>query len=1125
MQVVKRNGKKEPIDYNKIYEMVSLCCSGLENVSASDIIMSARIQFSDNITTENIQQLLIKAAAELISDQSPDYSLVAGRLLNTDLRKKVYNKYVPSSLLSIIEHNIKNKYYTEDILKYYTYEQIELLEKYINHEIDESYTYSSMQVWLDKYLVRNRYTNQYVETPQVALMLISMMGFAKYKKNRNKYIISFYKNLSSGKISLPTPIMAGIRTTLKQASSCVVGTTDDSLNSINSLANTVVKYASQNAGLGIEVGRIRAEGQPVRGGLATTTGLIPFIKYLRSALKSCSQGGLRSSSATLTLPVWHKQIQEVMVLKNDKGTPDTRVRDLDYSIGWNKYLIRRAINHQPISLFSPETVPGLYESFFYKDDEKFIELYEIAENNKLINKTVIEDGWVLLSSFLTERYETGRLYSFFADEVNRRSQFKKIVVQSNLCVTGDQRVVSNKGLLTVRELFESGEPLTLFDNEKPVSSTPMTLIEKDADVYKISLNNGLTHTITSYHKVLTDNGMIECKDLKIGDRIKFQTEKGLFGNNHMPKEAFLLGLYQADGTQNKDIVHIDLWENDFDLVEEVESNFEYLCKIYNTQINLLGREYNIPKFKDCIVNNSNVKKKRLSSKAFKKALNFEKGYVPQWIWESNEETQWQYVRGLYYADGTASIGRCNGLPLHLSITNTNKKFLEELQLLLLNLGINCSVSLFSEAGYKKLPNGVGGKKEYFCKDAYRLVCENKTDAKIFETNTKFLSRKNILLEDKEYRDNSKKYSRIKSIEYVGKEDVYCCTVDSEEHLWMCNGVITSNCQEITLPTEPITSPQTEDGLVSLCILAAVNLSHYTKQSDLEEPCDLLVRFLNELIDLQEYPIAAAKTATERYRPLGIGIIGLAHSLAKRDLYIPENKPAMYDFINEVGESLYYYSLKSTIEVAKETGACPGYKELTYSDGILNIDTYCKTVDEFAPYQYKLNWNNLREDLKNYGVKNAQLLACMPSEQSSIISNSTAGIDPVIDTITVTLNNGVNAARLSPDYTKLKDKYKKAYDFTPEDNIELIIKPMAVLQKYICQSISLNNYFDPKHFNDKKVKMEELLKIFLNASKYGIKTLYYSRTNVQSTNLEKSTSEPENNTIEETIESSCESCAI
>lgn len=290
MQVVKRNGKKENIDYNKIYEMVQLCCSDIENVSPSDLIMRAKIQFSDGIKTEDIQTLLIKAASEMVSDSTPNYSLVAGRLLNTDLRKKVYNKYIPNSLLSVIEDNIKNKYYTEDILKHYTYEQIELLNKYIDHSIDESYPYSSMQVWMDKYLVRNRYSGKYVETPQIALMLISMLGFAKYKKNRNKFVVSFYKNLSSGKISLPTPIMAGVRTPLKQASSCVVATTDDSLNSLNSLANTIVKYASQNAGLGIEVGRVRAEGQPVRGGLATTTGLIPFIKYLRSALKSCSQG-------------------------------------------------------------------------------------------------------------------------------------------------------------------------------------------------------------------------------------------------------------------------------------------------------------------------------------------------------------------------------------------------------------------------------------------------------------------------------------------------------------------------------------------------------------------------------------------------------------------------------------------------------------------------------------------------------------------------------------------------------------------------------------------------------------------------------------------------------------------
>lgn len=286
--------------------------------------------------------------------------------------------------------------------------------------------------------------------------------------------------------------------------------------------------------------------------------------------------------------------------------------------------------------------------------------------------------------------------------------------------------------------------------------------------------------------------------------------------------------------------------------------------------------------------------------------------------------------------------------------------------------------------------------------------------------------------------------------------------------------------------------------------------------------DLLVRFLNELIDSQEYPVPAAKTATELYRPLGIGVIGYAHALAKRNLYSPENKEKLYEFTNEVGEALYYYSLKATTNLAKEIGSCPGYSGLMYSDGVLNIDTYEKSIDEFAKYTYKLDWSSLRKDVKKYGVRNSQLLALMPSEQSSVISNSTPGVDPVLNTISVTLNNGVNAVRVSPDYSKLKNAYKTAYTYTIDDNIDLIIKPMAILQKYVCQSISMNNYFDLSLHTSGKVEMEDLLRIFISASKYGIKTMYYSRTNVKSEDLNKSHVVDPTPIIEE---AHCESCAI
>lgn len=1090
MKVKKRDGVYQDYTPDKIYEMVKFCCEGLD-ASPSDIIMAAKLKIVDGITTKMIHQIIIQACVELITEDEPDYSLAAGRLAMVELHKEIFGGLDKFPHLSdLIKQNVQIKLYTHELLDNYTEDELEFLNSKLVHDADFDYHYAAVTLWQSKYLVKNRATGVIVETPQYANMIIAMVGFIAYPKSeRLDYVVRMYNALKDSLVSLPTPIMSGLRTPLKQFSSCVLLSVGDSLDSICAASNNIVKYSSQRAGLGVDISRIRAVNSPIKNGLAKTTGLFGFIRMLVNSMKSCSQGGVRDASSTIFLPAFHKEIESFMVLKNNEGNETNRIRNSDYAVVWNDYLLNRCLNQQDVSLFCPNDVPEVFELYYSSNIEGFARAYEEAESNNAIHRQTIK-GLDLLLLFIIERQKTNRLYAMFVDEANIHTPFKDSIRQSNLCVTGDQRVVSDRGLLTAQELYEQGGELTLFDNVEPVQASAMQLVEQNVDVFKVTLNNGMTHTITAYHKVKTDSGMKRCDELSIGEKVAFQNKKGLFGSLDMQDEAFLLGLYQADGTQYKDLIHICLWENDFDLIEEVEEKFTRICNKYETQHSATGRIYDIPKFREDYIAFGNSRKKSLISKALKKSLNFEKGYIPQWVWESNEATQWEYVRGLYYADGTVRTGNLGNNPLYLSITNINHDFLLELQLLLANLGINTSLSIAVEAREHLLPDGKGGKKLYQCQTSYRLVTGNKSDGLRFEEHTKFLSRKNVVLEDREYRDNTKKFSRIKSIEYVGKEDVYCCIVDSKSHTWICNGFITSNCLEILQPTVPDSSPQDSDGLISLCTLAAVNVGKIKKQSDFKEPMSLLVRFLDEVLTYQNYPVESARKATDLFRTLGIGIINLAYYLAKHDLYNPNNLSLMRHKMNEMGEAMYYYALEATIELAKEKGKCEGYDRLKYADGKLLIDNYNRNIDELAPYEMQLDWDIIREAQSQYGVRNATLLAMFPAENSAIISNSTNGIEPVRNLVVIKENKGTNSKQVVPEIKKLKKRYKIARTLTNREFIDIQLVNMGILQKYVCQGISTNTYINAKHYPEDNIDVNDLIEQFVTAKNLGLKTIYY-----------------------------------
>lgn len=435
IRVTKRDGRLEPLDLKKFHKVVAWACEGLTGVSASEIEIKSQVQFYDKIKSTDIQETLIKASAELITEDTPNYQYVASRLINYNLRKEIYGNPDPISLFDHYEHVVESGYYTKELRSDYTREDFEWLNAELDHSRDFNIAYAGMEQFRGKYLVKNRVTGQYYETPQMAYMLIAMCLFRNYpKETRLRWVRDFYDTTSTFEISLPTPIMAGLRTPQKQFSSCVLIETDDSLDSINATASAIVKYVSQKAGIGIGAGRIRAIGSPIRNGDAAHTGVIPFYKLFQSAVKSCSQGGVRGGAATLHYPVWHLEVEDLLVLKNNKGVEENRVRHMDYSVQFNKVMYERLLTGGNITLFSPSDVPGLYDAFFV-DNDRFRALYEQYEADSSIRKRSVS-AIDLFSAFLQERKDTGRIYLMNVDHANDHGSFIKEVApikMSNLC--------------------------------------------------------------------------------------------------------------------------------------------------------------------------------------------------------------------------------------------------------------------------------------------------------------------------------------------------------------------------------------------------------------------------------------------------------------------------------------------------------------------------------------------------------------------------------------------------------------------------------------------------------------------------------------------------------------------
>ncbi|MGE6244987.1 MULTISPECIES: class 1a ribonucleoside-diphosphate reductase subunit alpha [Psychrobacter] len=730
IQVTKRDGRLEPIDLDKIHKVIAWAADGLENVSVSQVELKSHIQFYEGIKTRDIHETIIKSAADLISETTPDYQYLAARLAIFHLRKIAYNKFTPPHLYDHVKTLTDAGKYDQHILADYSRAEFDELEEYLDHWRDMNLAYAAVEQMAGKYLVQDRVSKTVYESPQFLYMLVGMCLFSQYdKSDRLDFVKRFYDATSEFKISLPTPIMSGVRTPSRQFSSCVLIECGDSLDSINATTSAIVRYVSQRAGIGINAGRIRALGSPIRGGEAQHTGCIPFYKLFQTAVKCCSQGGVRGGAATLFYPLWHLEVESLLVLKNNRGVEDNRVRHMDYGVQLNKTMYTRLIKGQDISLFSPGDTPGLYDAFF-EDQDKFEELYTKYENDPNVRSRQIPAA-DLFSLMMQERASTGRIYIQNVDHCNTHSPFDATVApirQSNLCM------------------------------------------------------------------------------------------------------------------------------------------------------------------------------------------------------------------------------------------------------------------------------------------------------------------------------------------------------------------------EIALPTKPLDNINDEEGEIALCTLSAVNLGKVENVSDIEEPAELIVRALDALLDYQDYPVKAAQNGSMRRRTLGVGVINYAYYLAKNGARYSDD--SALGLTHQTFEALQFYLLKASNKLAKEQGACPAFNETTYSQGILPIDTYKADLDKICQEPLHLDWETLRGEITEHGLRNSTLTALMPSETSSQIANATNGIEPPRGLVSIKASKDGILKQVVPEIDKLKDQYELLWQMPNNDGY---LKLVAIMQKFVDQSISANTNYDPVRYAGGRVPMKILLKDLLNAYKMGVKTLYYHNT--------------------------------
>lgn len=944
IKVEKRDGRLENYNVEKIHKVLGWATEGLDNVSISDIEMNAKLNLSDKVSTEKIHKSLIKAADNLTTLENSDYQYVAARLLSYWLRKNVWGSSEPPRLYDIINKNISIGVYDSYITEHYSESEIHKIGKLIKHDRDDTLTYAGIQQFLDKYLIKDRGTGKVYETPQFAYMLIAMCFFAKYpREKRFEYVKKAYNYFSTYKINLPTPIIAGVRSKIRQFASCTLFDCGDSLDSIFATVSAVGKYSAKRAGIGLNVGRIRPINSFIRQNEVIHTGVLPFTKIFESTVKSTSQNGIRGASATVYYPFWNAEVLDVIQLKNNAGTDENRIRKMDYCIQFTKLFYDRLIKNQEITLFSPNECPELYDNFGLPNFEELYLKREADTNIRIKHKIKAIE---LMEILARERFETGRIYVMNIDTANYHNPFSDRVTMSNLCVSGDTLLLTSDGYHTISEL--NGKNVEVW-NGKQFSKTTVVKTGVGKKLFRVYLSDNSYLDCTGYHKWYTVDSYSKQRDgkytekrtleLNIGDKL-IKLETPVIDTGLDFKYPYTHGFFCADGTyenKEKNKARISLYGSKIELLNfldvKTDRGYDSFGRYNVTLPNDISEKYFVPI-------NYSVKSKIL------------------------------WLSGFLDGDGAVVLSDNN---YSIQAASINLDFLREIKLMLQTLGVQSKISDCQAAGTRLMPDGMGGQKEYICKKTYRILISSVGLSKLIDLGLDCHRLK--LLAKKPQRAASHFVTVVSVNEIDGVHDTYCVS-EPYEHKAVFNGIITGNCTEIIHPTKPISSLDDKEGEIGTCILSAINLVE-TKKNEIPDVCDVIVRMLDELIDYQEYAVYAAEKFTKERRSLGIGMTNLASLFAQNKLEY--GSEGSLKLLHSYVEHIQYYLLVASNNLAKERGTCAKYQDTKYSNGWLPIDTYCKEVDNIVGKELELNWEELRNNIKEYGLLHSSLTAQMPCE--------------------------------------------------------------------------------------------------------------------------------------------------
>ena len=987
--VLTDTGERKPLDEMRLKTIVAEAVEGLSGVDSQILYHDAVRNLFDGVPEKDVSAVFIMAARVMI-EKDPNYSFVAARLLQDSLRREalsflneseseatltemqhLYSTYLEKTLLRAVELELIDP----ELLRY----DLTQLGAALQAKRDQQFTYLGLQTLYDRYFIHHGNTR--FELPQIFFMRVAM-GLAINEAHREERAIEFYNLLSSFDFMSSTPTLFNSGTLRPQLSSCYLTTLSDDLEGIYNGIKDNALLSKFAGGLGNDWTQVRGLGAHIKGTNGQSQGVVPFLKVANDTAVAVNQGGKRKGAVCAYLETWHIDIEEFLELRKNTGDERRRTHDMNTANWIPDLFMKRVAEEQEWTLFSPDETPDLHDLYGKAFEAKYVEYEAKAARGEMkLSKTLAAiDLWRKMLGML---FETGHPWITFKDPCNIRysNQHVGVVHSSNLCcITADQRVVTDKGILTVKELYELKCQNKVVGLEGIYNASEMLLPRPDAPIVEIQTREGYSHKVTPDHKVwVKDKGWVEAQDLRQNDKLLTQQLEGLWGQEHNPELSYSMGLIAGDGTFSNKTVHIDVWEHDFHFIESIEAKVHTLLAA-NTVLNTTST--NTPTF----AFNHKHKRARLSSAPLFRLLETEglnlqnKTRVPELIWKGSRETVAEYLRGLYQADGHIQTGDSITT---LVLASKNLAFIKELQIIWANFGVKTSINKMRDRSLQDLPDGKGGTKKYWSQPLYRLLITSIQGCQIAEEIVHLGDYKKSAACER-YKANLKKtgyqqklYAHFTELTPLPNEDAYCLRVDSETHAWTVNGLVTKNT-EIMLHTNA--------DEISVCNLGSVNIAAHTTAegldvAKLERTITTAMRMLDNVIDYNYYSVPQAKRSNSLHRPVGIGMMGFQDALYKQNISYASQ--AAIEFADKSMEALSYFAIQGSNRLAVERGTYSTFEGSLWSQGILPIDSLDKLIEERGEYiqvdqSSSLDWASLRSDIQATGMRNSNVMAIAPT---------------------------------------------------------------------------------------------------------------------------------------------------